>query len=224
MLLREARPIAARACIALHVGPRGRGLRLLRRRCTSCRRTRAAALAARDGLRQHQGRALDGRGARAARRPAVPRAAGRDRLRRDVRHAGHAGAAVPRFLTWLGVAGSGRGRDRRQCRARADRRAPRPRPSSTRCSRTGLISRHEHAERRAAFQRDIIDAEKSLRRTGEDTRRPRRAPAVLAAQKAALLDAARRGLITDRTAARQVAALDEHILRVTLAHHEDGDA
>jgi len=41
---------------------------------------------------------------------------------------------------------------------------------------------------------------------------------VLAARKAAILDAARRGLITDRTAARHVAAIDEHILRAAMPH------
>ena len=35
-----------------------------------------------------------------------------------------------------------------------------------------------------------------------------------AARKAAILDAARRGLITDRTAARHVAGLDAQILRI----------
>ena len=40
-------------------------------------------------------------------------------------------------------------------------------------------------------------------------------PAVLMAQKAAILDAARRGLITERTAGERVAALDEQLLEAT---------
>ncbi len=44
-------------------------------------------------------------------------------------------------------------------------------------------------------------------------------PAVLIAQKAAILDAARRGLITDRTASEQVAALDAKLLEVTADQH-----
>jgi hypothetical protein len=42
-------------------------------------------------------------------------------------------------------------------------------------------------------------------------------PSVLAARKAAIL-AARRGLITDRTAGKQVAVLDEQILRAAAEH------
>jgi CPA1 family monovalent cation:H+ antiporter len=79
---------------------------------------------------------------------------------------------------------------------------------------SGLISRREHAERWAGFQRDIIAAERILRRQygtidGEDVAEH----AVLAARKAAILDAARRGLITPGTAASHVAGLDEQFLR-----------
>ena len=85
----------------------------------------------------------------------------------------------------------------------------------------GLLSRHDHAAKWAEFQRDIIDAEKQLRGHDEDSHAHVAMPAVLAARKAAILDAARRGLITDRTAARHVAGLDEQILRVG-AHVEHG--
>jgi CPA1 family monovalent cation:H+ antiporter len=78
---------------------------------------------------------------------------------------------------------------------------------------TGLLSRKDHAERWAEFQRDIIDAERKLRHAGHDPQAQVAMPAVLAARKSAILDAARRGLITDRTAARHVAVLDEQILR-----------
>ena len=44
-------------------------------------------------------------------------------------------------------------------------------------------------------------------------------PAVLLAQKAAILDAARRGLITERTAGEHVAALDERLLEATAGEH-----
>ena len=83
---------------------------------------------------------------------------------------------------------------------------------------SGLLSRHDHAERWAEYQRDIIDAERKLRRAGEDSHAHVALPAVLAARKAAILDAARRGLITDRTAARHVAAIDEHLLRAAMPH------
>ena len=44
-------------------------------------------------------------------------------------------------------------------------------------------------------------------------------PAVLIAQKAAILDAARRGLITERTAGEHVASLDEKLLEATAGEH-----
>jgi hypothetical protein len=42
---------------------------------------------------------------------------------------------------------------------------------------------------------------------------------VVIAQKAAILDAARRGLITERTAGEHVASLDERFLEVTGSEH-----
>ncbi len=84
---------------------------------------------------------------------------------------------------------------------------------------SGLLSRHDHAERWAEFQRDIIDAERTAAPGRAGFRMPTsRMPAVLAARKSAILDAARRGLITDRTAARHVAVLDEQILRASMPH------
>ena len=44
-------------------------------------------------------------------------------------------------------------------------------------------------------------------------------PAVLIAQKAAILDAERRGLITERTAGEHVAALDEKLLEAAAGEH-----
>ena len=126
------------------------------------------------------------------------------------------------FLTWLGVATRTGDETADECRAVLIG-ARRAQTELDTLLAEGLIARHEHAERRAEYQRDIIDAERALRRTGDDPHAPVALPSVLAARKAAILDAARRGLITDRTAARHVAALDEHILRASLAaHHEDG--
>lgn len=85
---------------------------------------------------------------------------------------------------------------------------------------SGLISRHDHAEGWASFQRDIIDAERSLRRTGRDVHTHAALPSVLAARKAAILDAARRGLISDLTARKHVAVLDEQILSAATTDHE----
>jgi monovalent cation:H+ antiporter, CPA1 family len=78
---------------------------------------------------------------------------------------------------------------------------------------SGLIPRHEHAELRAGFQRDIIGAERTLRDVDRPAQVSVALPSVLAARKTAILDAARRGLITERTARKHVAALDEQILQ-----------
>jgi CPA1 family monovalent cation:H+ antiporter len=115
-----------------------------------------------------------------------------------------------RFLGWSGVAGHVPDETADQCRAVLIS-ARRAQQELDNLLAAGLISRREHAERRAAFQRDIIDAERLLRTT--DSRRDIALPAVLATRKAAIIDAARRGLITDRTASNHIAALDEQILR-----------
>ena len=85
---------------------------------------------------------------------------------------------------------------------------------------SGVISRRDHAERWAAFQRDIIDAERTLHGRLQGKAQDNVAEhALLTARKAAILDAARRGLITERTAAIQVAALDEQFIRSTNTGH-----
>lgn len=84
---------------------------------------------------------------------------------------------------------------------------------------TGLLSRREHAERRAAFQRVVIEAESALRTPEADAADDVLIDgAVLTAQKAALLDAARRGLVATDTADREIAELDRRLLRMTAAH------
>lgn len=83
---------------------------------------------------------------------------------------------------------------------------------------SGLISRRGHAKRRASYQRTIIEAERILRlseRLAQDDAVID--GAILSAQKAALLDAARRGLVGSDTADREVARLDDRLLR--LAEH-----
>lgn len=123
-----------------------------------------------------------------------------------------------RFLTWLGVAASAGDEAADQCRAVLIG-ARRGQTELDSLLTAGLISRREHAEQWAAFQRDIIEAEKVLRRIDDDPHAAVALPAVLAARKAAILDAARRGLITERTAVSHVAALDKQILRAAARHH-----
>jgi len=119
-----------------------------------------------------------------------------------------------RFLQWLGVAGHLESNEVDQSRAVLIS-ARRAQVELDQLLATGLISRHEHAERRAAFQRDIIEAERTLRAAAQSSGEVV-LPAVLNAQKAAILDAARRGLITERTASAHVAALDERFVEVTM--------
>ena len=123
-----------------------------------------------------------------------------------------------RFLTWLGVAGETAAPEIENGRAVLIG-ARRAQLELDQLLAAGLISRREHAERRAAFQRDIIDAERTLRNAGIHAHGDVVLPAVLIAQKAAILDAARRGLITDRTAGEHAAALDKALLDVTAGGH-----
>jgi CPA1 family monovalent cation:H+ antiporter len=125
-----------------------------------------------------------------------------------------------RFLTWLHVSAGGDD-SADECRAVliGARRAQAELDS---LMASGLISRREHAARWAEFQRDIINSERTLRQIGEPPHTSVAVPAVLTARKAAILDAARRGLITDRTASAHVAALDEQILQVAAREYGDG--
>jgi len=123
-----------------------------------------------------------------------------------------------RFLTWLGVAGESESREVDNSRAVLIG-ARRAQLELDQLLAAGLISRREHAEQRAAFQRDIIESERTLRNAGVRSHRHVVLPAVVVAQKAAILDAARRGLITERTAGEHVAALDEKFLEVTAGGH-----
>jgi CPA1 family monovalent cation:H+ antiporter len=122
------------------------------------------------------------------------------------------------FLTWMGVAGETESREVDAGRAVLIG-ARRAQLELDQLLAAGLVSRREHAERRAAFQRDIIEAERILRTSGTQSHRDVVIPAILIAQKAAILDASRRGLITERTAGEHVAALDEKLLEASAREH-----
>jgi CPA1 family monovalent cation:H+ antiporter len=118
-----------------------------------------------------------------------------------------------RLLTWLkvGVSGTDELSDESKAVLIGARRAQSELDSLL---SSGLISRREHAERWAEFQRDIIRAERALRDQRKGLAHDDVAEyAVLSARKAAILDAARRGLITQQTAAAHVAGLDEQFVR-----------
>lgn len=87
---------------------------------------------------------------------------------------------------------------------------------------TGLLARAEHAERRASFQRIILLAERELRTPAADEADDAIIDgAVLMAQKAALVDAARRGLVATETAEREIAHIDRRLVRLGAAHAVD---
>ncbi len=85
---------------------------------------------------------------------------------------------------------------------------------------TGLLSRREHAERRAFYQRIVIQAEGALRSPLADAADDELIDgAILSAQKAAVVDALRRALIGGETADRELADVDRQLLR--LGRHHD---
>ncbi|MDB4993678.1 MAG: Na+/H+ antiporter, partial [Myxococcaceae bacterium] len=87
---------------------------------------------------------------------------------------------------------------------------------------TGLVSRKDHAERRAELQRQVIEAEVVLRaRPDEPGLDPHVEVSLLTAQKAALTDAARRGLVDNEAAEHLIAQLDRQLLGTK--HHEQDD-
>jgi CPA1 family monovalent cation:H+ antiporter len=124
------------------------------------------------------------------------------------------------LLTWLKVAGSGTDEIVDQSKAVLIG-ARRGQSELDSLLASGMISRRIHAERWAEFQRDIIGAEKTLHGHRQRVDQDHMAEhAVLLARKAAILDAARRGLITERAAGKYVTALDEQFVRTRGTEHE----
>jgi CPA1 family monovalent cation:H+ antiporter len=81
---------------------------------------------------------------------------------------------------------------------------------------SGLISRSDHAQRRAAFQRRVIEAEEVLKSpAGEAAGDPIVEISLLQAQKSAVLEAARKGMITAAAAEGQVSAFDRELMRLS---------
>ncbi len=84
----------------------------------------------------------------------------------------------------------------------------------------GLISRKTHAERRASFQHQVIQAEAVLRAAPDSGGGLQVDLALLNAQKAALLEGARRGVLDAVAAADQAGELDRRI--VELSDRQEG--
>jgi CPA1 family monovalent cation:H+ antiporter len=85
----------------------------------------------------------------------------------------------------------------------------------------GIVSRSEHARRRADLQRHVIEAEEVLRVPSGAPAQNRAAElALLVAQKSAVLDAARRGLISAEAAEARVAVFDRALLDLSYQEGE----
>ncbi|MDW8251137.1 MAG: sodium:proton antiporter, partial [Myxococcales bacterium] len=82
----------------------------------------------------------------------------------------------------------------------------------------GLLSRMEHAERHASFQKQIIEAEKIIR-TANISRDHLVDQSLLLCQKAALLDAARRGLVSAEAVSGRINTIDQQLVHLN-AHQE----
>ena len=81
----------------------------------------------------------------------------------------------------------------------------------------GLLSRKQHAEQWAVFQRQIIGAEQILRDPDTKAETDHVSDlAVLTGQKTALMDAARRGIISSETAEARASELDSEIVAAAL--------
>lgn len=78
----------------------------------------------------------------------------------------------------------------------------------------GLMSRRAHAERKAELQREVLAADRVLRTAEFEGDDPHVESAVLHAQRGALSEAVRRGILDSDAAELHLAELDERILRL----------
>ncbi len=116
-----------------------------------------------------------------------------------------------RILRWLGV--SERRGDGALSAARARLIAARRGQAEVDALHVaGLLSRRAHAERMADLQREALEAERLLRVTEIDTTDVHVDAAVLDAQRGALVEAARRGVLDTEAADALTAELDERLL------------
>jgi CPA1 family monovalent cation:H+ antiporter len=124
-----------------------------------------------------------------------------------------------RWLTMLGVGLGTKDGERDLARARLIA-AQRGHTELDDLLASGLLSRRSHAERKAAFQRKVIHAERTLRASEAHAERDDVVDAALLyAQKAALLDAARRGLVPTTIAEHEVEEIDDELLRLEIGGH-----
>lgn len=83
----------------------------------------------------------------------------------------------------------------------------------------GLVSRRAHAERKATLQRQVLEAERTLRAVEIEGEDPHLDLAVLDAQRGAVVEAGRRGILEAAAVEKELAAIDEQILRLREQEH-----
>lgn len=87
----------------------------------------------------------------------------------------------------------------------------------------GLLSRRDHAERRARYQRLVIEAEDRLRAlTTGNAGDPLVELALLNGRKAALMDAIRRGLVGVELGNRRLSVIDRELMALGVQAHGEG--
>ncbi len=82
----------------------------------------------------------------------------------------------------------------------------------------GLVSAGTNAAERARLQRTVIAAERTLRETGDDDDERSARAAVLEAERAALAEAQRRGILDEGTAEARMTEIDEQRLSLREEH------
>ena len=118
----------------------------------------------------------------------------------------------PRALRWLGVIMRSAQRELEEARARLVAARSGQAELDALLS-AGLVSHRAHAERKAALQREVLACDRVVRAAefeGDDLHVE---SAVLHAQRGALTEAVRRGILDEEAAGVQLADLDERILR-----------
>jgi monovalent cation:H+ antiporter, CPA1 family len=116
-----------------------------------------------------------------------------------------------RMLRWLGVVDRGATPEIESARALLIT-ARRGQAELDALHEAGLLPRRAHAERKALLQREVLEAEHVLRAAeiGDDD--PHVEAAVLDAQRGALAEAARRGVLDTEVADAKLAEIDERLL------------
>lgn len=83
----------------------------------------------------------------------------------------------------------------------------------------GLVSRRAHAERMALLQREVLEAEKTLRASELEESDDHLDLAVLDAQRGALVEAGQRGILEGDAVEERLADIDERLLKIREKEH-----